>query len=190
VENTSKDYIKPGRIAANPVVLSSGIQASWEQSSRVLSLKKDGKEFSITLDESIDVEISDSSILFHAKIGYDNAKALSGTYRSITNNIAAGLAKDWEKKLLFEGVGYRVMPGSSKTSVLLHVGYSYPREFDLKDINFEIADNNRTLILRHYDKQVLGEAAAKIRSQRPPNSYSGKGIRYFGEQIILKEVGK
>lgn len=184
-------YEKPGRISSAPVIIESGVQVTWSDDSRVLTVKGGNNSFEIEIVDSVTVELKDSEILFHANQGFDGSKSLAGTYRSIADNAVKGIKNPWERKLIFEGVGYKVMPGSGKNSVALNVGYSNPVQYSIDPkVNFEITDNNRTLVLKCFDKQVLGQVAAEIRSKRPPNRYSGKGIRYFNEVVDQKEVSK
>lgn len=184
-------YIKPGRISAAPVKVPSSLTANLASDASKIEVSGSGKKIILELKPSVKVEINDGTIKIHALEEIAGSKALAGTYRSILSNAMTGLTEGWQKKLLFEGVGYKVMPGKRSNSIALHVGYSKPIEFEIPaELKFEIQDNNRTLLLISHDKQILGQISAEIRRQRPPNAYSGKGIRYSYEIVKKKEVGK
>ena len=106
--------------------------------------------------------------------------------RSLINNMVVGSVKGFQKKLIVEGVGYRVKVAASK--VTLNVGYSNPVDFDLpKDVAATVENN--VLVLDSINKELLGLTAARIRDIRKPEPYKGKGIRYADEHIVRK-VGK
>ena len=183
-------YIDGGRIASNPVEFTNSIAVKWTESTREFELSANGNKLSYQIPNAVDIKIEDNVITLHAKADAPNSKALAGTFRSLISNAVKGLTTPWERKLLIEGVGYKVTPGKGPDKVSLHLGYSNPIEFTIdSSVKFEIVDP-RNLLLKSYDKQLVGQVAAEIRSKRPPNSYNGKGVRYDGEVIILKEVGK
>ncbi|QIK16637.1 50S ribosomal protein L6 [Blattabacterium sp. DPU] len=115
-------------------------------------------------------------------------KSLHGLYNVLIRNMIIGVSQGFHKKLELVGIGYRA---SYKNRVLdLNLGFSHnimiqlPEEIDIK-IEFE-KGKNPIIILKSYDKQLLGIVAAKIRSFRIPEPYKGKGIRYFGEEVRRK----
>ena len=185
-------YIAPGRKSKDPVCVSNEIKVDWNKDDGKLTFSK-GKD-AITMDiklDAVELDIKENQLTVNGLKSNPNSKALAGTYRSIIQNAATGLENPWQVDLIFEGVGYKVMPGNGPRAVALHVGYSSPRNFILpENISFEIVDNNRRLNLKGIDKQELMQVAAKIRKNRTPNAYSGKGIRYSDEVIHKKEVGK
>jgi large subunit ribosomal protein L6 len=115
--------------------------------------------------------------------------ALWGLARAMVNNMVTGVTTGFKKELEIQGVGYQgSMQG--KTKLVLRLGYSHPVEFTVpQGITCEIpADSKGTIIIiTGIDKQLVGQAAATIRSFREPDAYLGKGIRTRGEQITLKE---
>lgn len=184
-------YVKAGRISAAAVQIPNTVKVNLASDLSRLEVTASGNTIELLLRPSVKIEIVEDSLLVHALEDFPESKALAGTYRSIINNAVIGLTDGWQKKLLFEGVGYKVMQGKTPNSVALHVGYSNPIEYDIPNtIKFEIQDNNRTLVLTSHNKQNVGQTAADIRSKRVPNAYSGKGIRYSNEIIKKKEVGK
>ena len=111
-------------------------------------------------------------------------RALHGLTRSLIANMVTGTTQGFQKTLELVGVGYRTQ--QSGDAVTLQVGFSHPVVIrPLPGVTLEVEGNNRIHVLGA-DKQVVGEMAAQIRRVRPPNRYSGKGIRYAGEQLRLK----
>lgn len=111
-----------------------------------------------------------------------------GTARALLANMVKGVSEGYERKLELVGVGYRVaMQGKSLN---LSLGFSHPVVFDAPEgISIETPTQTEVLI-KGFDKQRVGQVAAKIRGFRPPEPYKGKGVRYAGEKITLKEAKK
>jgi len=113
------------------------------------------------------------------------SRALHGLTRSLLANMIEGVTKGYEKKLKIEGVGYGAK--LDKKSVVLTVGYANQIKLDPPEgVTAEVPDPN-TIIIRGADKQKVGQFAAEVRHARPPEPYQGKGIRYDGEVVRLKE---
>jgi large subunit ribosomal protein L6 len=114
-------------------------------------------------------------------------RALHGLTRSLIANMIEGVTRGFEKRLEIQGVGYRArLQGKS---LELAVGYSHPVSVQPPDgIEFEVPQPTQ-VVVRGIDKQLVGEIAARIRKQRPPEPYKGKGIRYSGE-YVRRKVGK
>jgi len=114
-------------------------------------------------------------------------RALHGLTRSLVANMVQGVTDGYEKVLEIQGVGYRAVKKGSDLELAL--GYSHPVPIKAPDgIEFEVTQPTR-IIVRGISKQLVGEVAANIRKQRPPEPYKGKGIRYEGEYVARK-VGK
>jgi len=111
-------------------------------------------------------------------------RSLHGLSRTLLNNMVVGVTQGFTKNLDITGVGYRAtMDGKT---LVLNVGYSHPvRIQPAEGVAFAVEANNR-IVVSGYDKQVVGEEAARIRRVRPPEPYKGKGIRYEGERIRRK----
>jgi len=114
-------------------------------------------------------------------------RALHGLTRSLISNMVVGVTDGFEKALEIQGVGYRAQAQGSK--LVLSLGYSHPVEIEAPDgIEFEVRTPTE-VVVRGASKQLVGETAARIRKQRPPEPYKGKGVRYKGEYVARK-VGK
>ncbi|MDP2874066.1 MAG: 50S ribosomal protein L6 [bacterium] len=116
-----------------------------------------------------------------------NTSAFWGLARSLLNNAVTGVFKGFERSLLLEGMGYRVVKNGPK--LVFALGFSHPVEFDSPPgITLDVEGNNK-VIVRGIDKHIVGQTAASIRQLRPPEPYKGKGIRYEGE-VLRRKAGK
>lgn len=116
------------------------------------------------------------------------SNALAGTTRALIANMVQGVTKGYERKLELHGVGYRAQAQGSNLNLTL--GFSHPVSFAVpKGITVETPSQTEVLI-KGVDKQLVGQVAAKIRAFRPPEPYKGKGVRYGGERVVLKEAKK
>ena len=114
-------------------------------------------------------------------------RAFWGMTRSLVNNMVLGVEKGFQKRLVVEGVGYRVKASGNKLT--LNVGYSNPVDFEVPKGITATVEKDNTILLEGIDKELLGLVAARIRAIRKPEPYKGKGIRYIDEHIVRK-VGK
>jgi large subunit ribosomal protein L6 len=112
-------------------------------------------------------------------------RAMHGLTRALLFNMVAGVSEGFSKTLEIVGTGYRAeMQGED---LVLSLGYSHPIEFKAPDgISFDVPRGGRTVTVRGIDKELVGEIAARIRRQRPPEPFKGKGVRYEGEQVRRK----
>jgi large subunit ribosomal protein L6 len=172
------------RIGNKPIPVSSGVKCEINGS----HVKVTGPKGTLERVFRPEIEIVTENDTLLVK-GTDNSKktnAFRGLSRSLLNNMIIGTEKGFQKKLIVEGVGYRVKIAGSK--VTLNVGYSNPVDFELpKDVS--ATTENNEIVLDSIDKELLGLTAARIRSIRKPEPYKGKGIRYSDERIVRK-VGK
>jgi large subunit ribosomal protein L6 len=116
------------------------------------------------------------------------ANAMSGTMRALLANMVDGVGKGFEKKLSLVGVGFRAAAQGSKLN--LQVGFSHPVVKEMP-VGVKVETPTQTeIVIKGADRQVVGQVAAEVRAIRPPEPYKGKGIRYVGERIVLKETKK
>jgi large subunit ribosomal protein L6 len=114
-------------------------------------------------------------------------RALHGLTRSLIANMVEGVTRGFEKRLQIQGVGYRARLQGKQLELV--VGYSHPIAITPPDgIDFEVPQPTE-VVVRGIDKQLVGEVAARIRKQRPPEPYKGKGIRY-ADEYVRRKVGK
>ena len=167
----------------------------------------------ITVPEGVSVEISDNKIIVKGKLGEieqefsdvivklndsiinidrtseaKDHKSKHGLYRALINNMIVGVSEGWTKELELVGVGYRASAQGQKLELAL--GFSHSIVMNLaSEVKVETVSekgSNPIIKLTSFDKQLVGQVAAKIRSFRKPEPYKGKGIRFVGEQIRRK----
>lgn len=127
-----------------------------------------------------------SEVIINPRVASDRLSALWGLERSLVANMIDGVNKGFEKKLEFEGIGYRA--NVEGDILVMQLGFSHPVRLKApSNIKFLVEKN--VIIVSGIDKGGVGEAASRIRAQKPPEPYKGKGIRYQGE-IIRRKVGK
>lgn len=116
------------------------------------------------------------------------ADAMSGTMRALLANMVVGASKGFEKKLSLVGVGFRAAAQGQKLT--LQIGFSHPVVKEMPE-GIKVATPTQTeIVISGPDRQVVGQLAAEVRAFRPPEPYKGKGIRYVGERVVIKETKK
>jgi large subunit ribosomal protein L6 len=172
------------RVAKKPIPLPKGVEFSVVNEQ--VTVKGAKGTLSLELPGSITVS-NDNGVL---TIGGDAADsvALSGTIRAVLANMIQGVSEGFVRKLELVGVGYRA--SVSGRDLNLSLGFSHPVVFNAPEgVTIETPTQTEILV-KGADKQRVGEVAAKIRGFRPPEPYKGKGVRYSGEKIIMKEAKK
>jgi large subunit ribosomal protein L6 len=145
-------------------------------------------QMEFTFDDAVEIIKQDNIITLQTREETKFAKALSGTIRAILSNMIIGVSKGFQKKLTILGVGYRA--AVSGDSLNLSLGFSHPVVYKApKGIKIETPTQTE-IIIKGYDKQMVGQVASEIRAYRAVEPYKGKGIRYADEQVILKETKK
>lgn len=128
------------------------------------------------------------SIQFRPAANDPQAWAHAGTARALVKNMIHGVTHGFELALELVGVGYRAL--AKGNVVTLSLGFSHPIEYKIPDGVTIETPSNTSIILKGIDKQLLGQIASEIRAFRPPEPYKGKGVRYVGEVIAIKEAKK
>jgi large subunit ribosomal protein L6 len=173
------------RIGKQPIVVPDGVVVTIEP--ELVKVKGPKGELEERVSRAMDVSQEDGEILVKRPTDRGEHRALHGLTRSLIANMVEGVTNGYEKSLEIQGVGYRAQLQGSK--LVLALGYSHPVEIDAPSgIDFEVPQPTR-IVVRGISKQAVGEVAAIIRKQRPPEPYKGKGIRYQGEYVARK-VGK
>jgi len=175
------------RIGKAPIQIPDKVKVTVEEVNLVTVEGPKGK-LSQALHPEMQIEMEDGVLSVKRPSDTQAHRSLHGLTRALLNNMVVGVSAGFSKTLQIEGVGYRAeMNGSS---LVLNVGYSHPVQFDPPaNVQFAVENRNKTVIVSGIDKQVVGEIAAQIRKQRPPEPYKGKGIRYDGE-IVRRKAGK
>ena len=173
------------RIGKQPIPVPSGVTVTVEPE-RVRVNGPKG-ELSERIPRDISVEQADGELLVKRPTDRGEHRALHGLTRSLVFNMVQGVTDGYQKTLEIQGVGYRAQLKGRDLELAL--GYSHPVSIKAPEgIDFEVPMPTR-VIVRGISKQLVGEVAANIRKQRPPEPYKGKGIRYEGEHVARK-VGK
>ena len=171
------------KIANKPVELTSDIK--FNITNNIIHIE--GPKGKLEFVKPNDVTIEQTENLLNVSTKSEST-AMSGTTRTLINNMVTGVSKGWEKKLLLVGVGYRAK--ADKLKLELVVGFSHPVNFEIPEgITIETPSQTE-IVISGIDKQKVGQIAADIRSVRPPEPYKGKGIKYADEQIVKKEAKK
>jgi large subunit ribosomal protein L6 len=171
------------RVGKKPVVLPKGVECSIAAGNVTVKGPKGTLKFAAP--RGVTVAIKGSQVEF----AVDGAETrYAGTARALLNNMVKGVSEGYAKKLELVGVGYRAAMQGKDLNLTL--GFSHPVVFKTPEgITIETPTQTEVLV-KGADKQRVGEVAAKIRAFRPPEPYKGKGVRYSGEHISLKEAKK
>ena len=176
------------RIGKSPVTIPDGVTV--EINNNVITVK--GKLGELTQEFSdVSVKVEEGDVIVDRPSEAKDHKAKHGLYRSLVFNMIEGVSKGWTKELELVGVGYRASNQGQKLD--LAVGFSHNIVLDIApEVAVEtISEKGKNPIVKltSYDKQLVGQVAAKIRAFRKPEPYKGKGIRFVGE-IIRRKAGK
>lgn len=174
------------RVANNPVMIPEKVDVTVNSSE--ISVKGPLGTLSSKLSHHVQVKRIENRLEFAANSNSNQANALSGTMRALVSNMVTGVSQGFEKKLSLVGVGYRAQAQGDKLNLTL--GFSHPVVHQLpKGVKAETPTQTE-IIIKGADRQQVGQVAADIRAYRSPEPYKGKGVRYVGEQIVLKETKK
>ena len=177
------------RIGKNPITIPSGVEVKLD--GNVVSVKGSKGTLTQNIDDCVKVVIEDNVITFNRESDAPQHRAKHGLYRALVNNMIVGVSEGYKKELEVIGVGYRAT--ATGQTLELSLGYSHAIILELPSEIKVSADTQKgkapVVTLESYDKQLVGQVAAKIRSLRKPEPYKGKGIRFVGE-VIRRKAGK
>jgi large subunit ribosomal protein L6 len=173
------------RIGRKPIPVPSGVTIAI--SPELVTVNGPRGELQERIHRDITVAQEGEEVLVTRPTDRGEHRALHGLTRSLVANMVEGVTNGYQKTLEIQGVGYRAQLRGSDLELAL--GYSHPVPIKAPDgIEFEVPQPTR-VVVKGISKQLVGEVAANIRKQRPPEPYKGKGIRYEGEYVARK-VGK
>ncbi|HEX9708175.1 MAG TPA: 50S ribosomal protein L6 [Steroidobacteraceae bacterium] len=176
------------RIAKLPVKLPAGVNATLAQD--VVTVKGAKGALTLKLVSGITVAQQEQTLVVAIAEGKSTNEriAAAGATRANLANMVAGVTKGFERKLELVGVGYRAAVQGKNLNLTL--GFSHPVSYPVPEgISIETPTQTEILI-KGADLQRVGQVAAEIRGYRPPEPYKGKGVRYAGERIVMKEGKK
>ncbi|MGM0932160.1 MAG: 50S ribosomal protein L6 [Bacteroidota bacterium] len=173
------------RIGKSPITIPEGVTVDYKDGFVTVKGKLGELKQEI---KGIEVKIEDGVITFERSSEKSEQKAKHGLYRALVDNMIEGVTTGYTKTLELVGVGYRASNQGQKLDIA--VGYSHNIVIDLApEVKVEtVSDKGKNPIVKltSYDKQLVGQVAAKIRSFRAPEPYKGKGIKFVGEQLRRK----
>jgi large subunit ribosomal protein L6 len=173
------------RIAKAPVTLPQGVTATVTP--EAVTIKGAKGSLSVPLGQGVSVVQGDKRL----EIKYSDpglARTRAGATRAHLANMVLGVTKGYEKKLELVGVGFRAQVQGKVLNLTL--GFSHPVAFPIPEGITIDAPSQTEIVIKGIDRQKVGQVAAEIRDVRPPEPYKGKGVRYAGEKIVLKEGKK
>ena len=171
------------RVAKKPVPLPKGVDVSVADGT--IQVKGPKGTLQLQSPPGVGLSIENGQVLMQAE---DGDIAMAGTARALVANMVTGVSEGYQRKLELVGVGYRASMQGKDLNLTL--GFSHPVLFKAPEgITIETPSQTEILV-KGADKQAVGQVAAKIRGFRPPEPYKGKGVRYAGERIIMKEAKK
>lgn len=174
------------RIGKKPVAVPDGVTASIDGD--VISVKGPKGEVSTQLAKEVSVTIAETGVVIMPRDETKRARSMWGMQRSVINNLVEGVSKGFSRELELRGTGYRAQLQGKDLKLLLgfshDVIFSPPEGVDIQ------CPSQTEIVVSGIDKQKVGQAAAKIRSYRPPEPYKGKGVRYKNEYVFMKEGKK
>ncbi|MFK7855643.1 MAG: 50S ribosomal protein L6 [Granulosicoccus sp.] len=174
------------RVAKQPIDVPKGVEITI--SGQDVSAKGPKGQESLTLHSDVSVSLNDGVLGVSSLRKDQKSVAMTGTMRSLLNNLVIGVSTGFEKKLELRGVGYRAQAQGSDLNLTL--GFSHPVVHKVPT-GIKVETPSQTeVVVSGTNKQIVGQVASDIRSYRPPEPYKGKGVRYVGEYVAMKEAKK
>ncbi len=173
------------RVGKKLITIESGVTATL--AGNLITIKGPKGELTRSIDPRLSVKIEGETIQVEIKKTRDNLSALWGTYASHIGNMIEGVTKGFSKKLQIEGIGYKAeLKG---TEIVFGLGFSHPVIVKVPAGITALVEKN-IITISGIDKEVVGAFAAGIRDLKKPEPYKGKGIRYEGEYVAMKQGKK
>jgi large subunit ribosomal protein L6 len=173
------------RIGKNPIVIPAGVTV--EVANAVVTVK--GKLGELSQDYAdVTVKVEDNQVIVERSSDDKNERAKHGLYRALINNMIVGVSEGFTKELELVGVGYRASNAGQKLDLALGFSHNIVLEI-VSEVKLEtISEKGKNPIVKltSFDKQLLGQVAAKIRGFRKPEPYKGKGVKFVGEELRRK----
>jgi large subunit ribosomal protein L6 len=173
------------RIGKRPITVPAKVQVAIDGTKVVVKGPKG--ELSRDLPINVVVAQDGETLLVTRRDETRRSRQMHGLSRTLVANMVEGVSLGFQRRLEIQGVGYRAQ--IQGRNLVLNIGYSHQVQIEPPEgVQFAV-ENNTNVIVSGYDKEVVGNTAAKIRAVRPPEPYKGKGIRYAGE-VVRRKAGK
>ena len=173
------------RIGKNPITIPDKTDVSV--SDDVVTVKGPLGSLQKPIHSLVSVSVDGREVVVSPANNSKFSRSLWGTFASHIKNMIAGVNKKFERKLILEGIGYRVELSGKNLKFI--VGYSHPVVLPIPE-NIDVAVEKNTMTVSGIDKERVGQFAAEIRAVKKPEPYKGKGIRYEGEYVRQKQGKK
>ena len=173
------------RIGKRPITIPAKVQVTVDGTT--VSVKGPKGELSRNLPTQVSLTQEGETLLVTRRDDTRTSRQMHGLSRTLVANMIEGVAQGFQRRLEIQGVGYRAQVQGR--NLVLNMGYSHQVQIEPPEgIQFAV-EGNTNVIVSGYDKEIVGNTAAKIRAVRPPEPYKGKGIRYAGE-VVRRKAGK
>jgi large subunit ribosomal protein L6 len=174
------------RVGKNPIVVPKG--AEINVSGDAIAVKGPLGSLTQRAHPLVKMVQNDGQLTFEALGESREANAMSGTMRALVANMVTGVTKGFEKRLALVGVGYRAQAAGDKLN--LSLGFSHPVVHQMPaGVKCETPTQTE-IVIKGASRQQVGQVAAEVRAYRSPEPYKGKGVRYVGEKVVIKETKK
>jgi large subunit ribosomal protein L6 len=173
------------RIGKRPITVPSKVTIAIDGSH--IAVKGPKGELSRVLPSAVTVEQEGETLLVKRQDESRSSRQLHGLSRTLVANMVEGVSQGFQRRLEIQGVGYRAQVQGR--NLVLNVGYSHQVQIEPPEGVQLAVETNTNVIVSGFDKELVGNTAAKIRAVRPPEPYKGKGIRYAGE-AVRRKAGK
>ena len=174
------------RIGKRPITVPAKVQVIIDGTNNIL-VKGPKGELSRQLPVNVNLSQEGELLMVTRRDDTRQSRQMHGLCRTLVANMVEGVSQGFQRRLEIIGVGYRAQIQGK--NLVLNIGYSHQVQITPPEgVQFAV-ENNTNVIISGYDKELVGNTAAKIRGVRPPEPYKGKGIRYFGE-AVRRKAGK
>jgi len=178
--------IEMSRIGNSKITIPQGVEVVFKDG--VVNVKGSKGELMQEIDSCVNIKIEENEISLSRESDAPQHRSKHGLYRSLINNMVIGVSEGYKKELEVVGVGYRAVARGQQLDLALGFSHNIIIEFPKEIKVSAVSEKGKAPIvtLESIDKQLVGQAAAKIRSLRKPEPYKGKGIKFVGEQLRRK----
>ena len=174
------------RIGRAPIAVPAGVEVSIADNN-VVTVKGPKGTLVEQFHPNMTITLADGVITVTRPNDLKENRAPHGLTRTLVHNMIVGVTEGYKKSLDVNGVGYRVALEGGK--LVMNLGFSHQVIMEAPEgITIEVPNQNQ-IVISGYDKQLVGQFAAKVREKRPPEPYKGKGIKY-SDEVIRRKVGK
>jgi len=174
------------RVGKKLVAVPSGVTANIE--GQTVKVKGPKGALQVVLHGDVSAKLEGGGLRVDPRNETQQARAMWGTYRALVAKLVEGVTKGYERKLEISGVGFRA--ALQGKNLQLQLGYAHDIVYPIPEGVTIALPKPTEIVITGIDRQQVGQVAAEIRGFRPPEPYKGKGVRYAGEQITLKEAKK